>query len=107
MPAIASHRATVAAAESGVVAYAGNELRGFGNLLLIKHADGFMTAYAHNDALLVTRGQKVRKGEAIARVGSSGSVGEYCSMAVLGGSTPVIFYYDNTNDDLMAAYWVP
>ncbi len=68
--------ATVVAAESGVVAYAGNELRGFGNLLLIKHADGFMTAYAHNDALLVTRGQKVRKGDAIARVGSSGSVGE-------------------------------
>ncbi len=67
--------ATVIAAESGVVAYAGNELRGFGNLLLIKHADGFMTAYAHNDALLVKRGQKVKKGEAIARVGSSGSVG--------------------------------
>jgi len=67
---------TVVAAESGVVAYAGNELRGFGNLLLIKHADGFMTAYAHNDALLVTRGQKVKKGEAIARVGSSGIVAE-------------------------------
>jgi len=65
---------TVVAAENGVVAYAGNELRGFGNLLLIKHADGFMTAYAHNDALLVTRGQKVRKGEAVARVGSSGIV---------------------------------
>jgi murein DD-endopeptidase MepM/ murein hydrolase activator NlpD len=74
---IAARRgATVVAAESGVVAYAGNELRGFGNLLLIKHADGFMTAYAHNDALLVARGQKVRKGDAIARVGSSGSVGE-------------------------------
>jgi murein DD-endopeptidase MepM/ murein hydrolase activator NlpD len=68
--------ATVVAAESGVVAYAGNELRGFGNLLLIKHADGFMTAYAHNDSLLVARGQKVKKGEAIARVGSSGSVGK-------------------------------
>jgi murein DD-endopeptidase MepM/ murein hydrolase activator NlpD len=67
---------TVVAAESGVVAYAGNELRGFGNLLLIKHADGFMTAYAHNDTLLVNRGQKVRKGDAIARVGSSGSVGK-------------------------------
>jgi murein DD-endopeptidase MepM/ murein hydrolase activator NlpD len=70
----AKRGATVVAAESGVVAYAGNELRGFGNLLLIKHADGFMTAYAHNDALLVTRGQKVRKGDAVARVGSSGSV---------------------------------
>lgn len=64
----------VVAAENGIVAYAGNELRGFGNLLLIKHADGFMTAYAHNERLLVVRGQKVFKGQAIASVGSSGSV---------------------------------
>ena len=66
---------TVVAAENGVVAYAGNELRGFGNLLLIKHADGYMTAYAHNEALLVGRGAKVRKGQPVARVGSTGSVG--------------------------------
>lgn len=65
---------SVVAAENGIVAYAGNELRGFGNLLLIKHADGFMTAYAHNQQLLVERGQKVNKGQVIARVGSSGSV---------------------------------
>ncbi|MEI9987059.1 MAG: M23 family metallopeptidase [Aliidongia sp.] len=65
---------TVSAAEGGVVAYAGNELRGFGNLLLIKHADGWVTAYAHNDVLLVKKGQKVRRGEPIARVGSSGGV---------------------------------
>jgi murein DD-endopeptidase MepM/ murein hydrolase activator NlpD len=65
----------VLAAENGVVAYAGNELRGFGNLLLIKHADGYMTAYAHNDTLLVGRGAKVNKGQPIARVGSTGSVG--------------------------------
>lgn len=66
---------TVVAAENGVVAYAGNELRGFGNLLLIKHADGYMTAYAHNDSLLVGRGANVEKGQPIARVGSTGSVG--------------------------------
>ena len=66
---------TVKAAENGVVAYAGNELRGFGNLLLIKHADGYMTAYAHNDTLLVGRGAKVKRGQPIARVGSTGSVG--------------------------------
>lgn len=66
---------TVKAAENGVVAYAGNELRGFGNLLLVKHADGYMTAYAHNEALLVGRGARVKKGQAIARVGSTGSVG--------------------------------
>lgn len=71
----ASRGSTVVAAENGVVAYAGNELRGFGNLLLIKHADGYMTAYAHNDTLLVGRGAKVKKGQPIARVGSTGSVG--------------------------------
>jgi murein DD-endopeptidase MepM/ murein hydrolase activator NlpD len=64
----------VRAAENGVVAYAGNELRGFGNLLLIKHADGWMTAYAHTDAILVSRGQRVSRGQVVARVGDSGSV---------------------------------
>jgi len=70
----AARGSTVVAAENGIVAYAGNELRGFGNLLLIKHSDGFMTAYAHNQRLLVVRGQKVNKGQVIARVGSTGSV---------------------------------
>lgn len=64
----------VAAAENGIVAYAGNELRGFGNLVLVKHADGFMTAYGHNEQVLVVRGQKIRKGQVIARAGSSGNV---------------------------------
>lgn len=72
---IAAPRGTpVRAAENGVVAYAGNELRGFGNLLLIKHADGWVTAYAHNDTLLVKRGQSVRRGDIISHVGSTGSV---------------------------------
>jgi murein DD-endopeptidase MepM/ murein hydrolase activator NlpD len=66
--------ATVSAAESGVVAYAGNELRGFGNLLLVKHDGGWVTAYAHNQVLLVKKGDKVRRGQAIARVGSTGGV---------------------------------
>ena len=66
----------VRAAEHGVVAYAGNELRGFGNLLLVRHAGGWITAYAHNDTLLVARGDRVRRGQVIARVGSSGSVTE-------------------------------
>ena len=65
----------VHAADSGVVAYAGNELRGFGNLLLIKHRGGWISAYAHNDTLLVKRGGKVRKGQPVATVGSSGNVG--------------------------------
>jgi murein DD-endopeptidase MepM/ murein hydrolase activator NlpD len=72
---IAAPRGTpVRAAENGVVVYAGNELRGFGNLLLVRHADGFVSAYAHNESLLVERGATVERGQTIARVGSSGSV---------------------------------
>lgn len=66
--------AAVRAAENGVVAYAGNELRGFGNLLLVKHDDGWMSAYAHNSLLLVRRGDRVKRGQPIARVGQSGNV---------------------------------
>jgi len=65
---------TVLAADAGIVAYAGNELRGYGNLVLIKHANGWMTAYAHNSVLLVKRGQKVRRGQPIARIGATGAV---------------------------------
>ena len=64
----------VRAAENGVVAYSGNELRGFGNLLLVKHTGGWMSAYAHNAKLLVSAGQKVKRGQTIARVGATGSV---------------------------------
>ncbi len=66
----------VRAADSGVVAYAGNELRGYGNLILIKHAGGWMTAYAHNGTLLVKRGDVVKRGQEIATVGSTGIVSE-------------------------------
>lgn len=65
---------SVKAAENGVVAYSGNELQGFGNLLLVKHADGWMSAYAHNDELLVKRGDQVKRGQVISRAGSSGNV---------------------------------
>jgi murein DD-endopeptidase MepM/ murein hydrolase activator NlpD len=72
---IAARRgAPVRAAEDGIVVYAGNELRGFGNLVLIRHADGWTTAYAHNETLLVKRGDRVRRGQVIAKAGSSGSV---------------------------------
>lgn len=66
--------APVRAAEAGVVAYAGNGLKGFGHLLLVRHADGWVTAYAHNERLLVSRGDKVERGEVIARAGTSGAV---------------------------------
>ncbi|MEO3430293.1 M23 family metallopeptidase [Pelagibius sp. CAU 1746] len=72
---IAAPRGTpVRAAENGVVAYAGEELKGFGKLLLIKHASGWVTAYAHNEQLLVAAGDRVSQGQTIARVGSSGNV---------------------------------
>ena len=66
--------APVRAVDNGVVAYAGKEIRGFGNLLLIKHEGGLITAYAHNDALLVARGDSVTRGQVIAKVGTSGGV---------------------------------
>lgn len=65
---------TVKAADSGKVAYAGNELKGFGNLILIQHDDGWITAYAHNSSFLVKKGQRVQKGTPIAKVGSTGGV---------------------------------
>lgn len=68
--------APVIAAENGVVVYAGSELKGFGNLLLVRHADGWMTAYAHLDKALVKKGQKVIKGQAIGTVGSTGGVSQ-------------------------------
>ncbi|MBT5944826.1 MAG: M23 family metallopeptidase [Rhodospirillaceae bacterium] len=66
--------APVRAAENGVVAYAGKEIRGFGNLLLIKHDGGLITAYAHADSLLVARGDVVTRGQVVAKVGKTGGV---------------------------------
>ncbi len=66
----------VLAASDGVVAYAGNELRGFGNLILLKHADGWTTAYAHCESIAVKRGDRVKRGQPIARVGATGAVSE-------------------------------
>ena len=74
---IAASRGTaVQAVDAGVVAYTGNELRGYGNLVLVKHANGWISAYAHCDAILVKRGEKVGRGQVIARVGSTGNVSE-------------------------------
>ena len=70
----ASRGEKVLAADNGVVAYAGDDLKGFGNLVLIKHAGGFVTTYAHNDKLMVKRGDKVKRGQVIATVGDSGAV---------------------------------
>ncbi|NVJ70278.1 MAG: M23 family metallopeptidase [Alphaproteobacteria bacterium] len=66
----------VKAAEAGVVVYASNALEGYGHLLLVKHSGGWITAYAHNERLLVRDGQTVKKGQVIARVGKTGGVTE-------------------------------
>lgn len=72
---IAAPRGTpVRAAENGIVVYSGNALLGFGNMILVRHANGYMTAYAHNDTISVGRGDTVRRGQVIATVGSTGNV---------------------------------
>jgi murein DD-endopeptidase MepM/ murein hydrolase activator NlpD len=65
---------SVKAVEAGTVIYAGNELAGYGNLILIRHADGWVSAYAHNQDLLVKRGDTVKRGQIIAHAGMTGSV---------------------------------
>ncbi len=65
---------SVKAAKEGTVVYAGSELRTFGKLILVRHADGWVSAYAHNDELLVRRGDTVTRGQTIAKAGSTGEV---------------------------------
>lgn len=72
----AARGAPVMAARDGTVVYAGNELPGFGNLVLVKHDEGWVTAYGHNETVLVKRGDTVRRGQTIATVGSTGNVTE-------------------------------
>lgn len=72
---IAAPRGTpVRAAENGVVVYVGNGVEGYGNLVLVKHADGYITAYAHLEKTLAREGAKVTRGQTIGTVGSSGNV---------------------------------
>lgn len=58
---------------AGTVVYSGNALRGYGNLVIVKHNDNYLSAYAHNDRLLVQEGQSVKAGQKIATMGSSGT----------------------------------
>src|SRR5439155_18271218 len=64
----------VKAAEDGVVAYSGNELKGYGNLVLVRHSNGYVTAYAHASELMVKRGDTIKRGQIIAKSGQSGEV---------------------------------
>lgn len=61
------------AAATGSVVYAGSGLLGYGNLVIIKHNEQYLSAYAHNKKLLVKEGQKVKAGQVIAEIGSSGT----------------------------------
>ncbi|MFJ5161422.1 murein hydrolase activator NlpD [Pantoea sp. NPDC088449] len=63
----------VVATASGRVVYAGNALRGYGNLIIIKHNDDYLSAYAHNDSMLVREQQEVKAGQKIATMGSTGT----------------------------------
>jgi murein DD-endopeptidase MepM/ murein hydrolase activator NlpD len=64
----------VKAAEDGVVAYSGNELKGYGNLVLVRHSNGYVTAYAHASELMVKRGDTIKRGQVIAKSGQTGEV---------------------------------
>lgn len=66
----------VKAAENGVVVYSGNELQGYGNLVLIRHADRWMTAYAHMDSVVVRKDMTINQGQIIGTVGMTGGVEE-------------------------------
>ena len=81
---------SVKAAEAGVVAYAGSELKGYGNLILIRHPNGFVSAYANNGELEVKRGDTVKRGQIIAKSGQSGNVSSpQLHFELRKGSTPV------------------
>ncbi len=80
----------VMAAESGVIAYAGSELKGYGNLVLVRHDNGWVSAYAHADEVLVKRGESVKRGQVIAKAGKTGSVDQpQVHFELRQGSAPV------------------
>jgi murein DD-endopeptidase MepM/ murein hydrolase activator NlpD len=73
----------VHAARDGVVIYSGSQLRGYGNLVMIDHEDGFVSLYAHNSKNLARKGDRVTRGDTIARVGATGNAtGSHCHFEV-------------------------
>ena len=80
----------IKAAEDGVVAYSGNELKGYGNLILVRHSNGYVTAYAHASELMVKRGDTIKRGQIIAKSGQSGEVASpQLHFEIRKGSNPV------------------
>jgi lipoprotein NlpD len=79
----------VVAAASGNVVFAGNAVRGFGNLVIVDHGDGFITAYAHNEKLMVKKGDAVNKSQQIATLGQSATSSPRLHFEVRRNGTPV------------------
>lgn len=80
----------VKAAEDGVVAYSGNELKDYGNLVLVRHSNGYVTAYAHASELMVKRGDTIKRGQIIAKSGQTGGVSSpQLHFEIRKGSSPV------------------
>lgn len=73
---LAKRGTPVRAADAGTVTYVGNEIKGYGNLVLITHNDGYVTAYAHSDSVTVERGAKVTRGQPIGYTGTTGGVSQ-------------------------------
>ncbi len=80
----------IKAAEDGVVAYAGNELKSYGNLVLIRHSNGYVTAYAHASEILVKRDEPIKRGQVIGKSGQTGGVSApQLHFEIRKGSSPV------------------
>ena len=80
----------VKAAEDGTVAYAGSDVKGYGKLVLVRHSNGYVSAYAHNGELDVRPGEKVKRGQTIAKSGASGNVtSPQLHFEIRKGATPV------------------
>jgi murein DD-endopeptidase MepM/ murein hydrolase activator NlpD len=81
---------SVKAAEDGTVAYAGSEVKGYGKLVLIRHDNGYVSAYAHNGEIAVKHGQKVKRGDTIAKSGQTGNVtSPQLHFEIRKGATPI------------------
>ena len=80
----------VRAAEDGVVGYSGNDVKSYGNLILVRHSNGYVTAYAHASEVLVKRGDAIKRGQIIAKSGQSGEVGSpQLHFEIRKGTSPV------------------
>ncbi len=88
------------AVESGEIAYAGNELRGYRNLVIISHADGWATAYVQNDEMLVRRGDVVTRGQVIAKIREPGHPPFHFELRRRGEPLNPLLYLENTDHDM-------